>query len=146
VIAAFQNAFIDHLKNAGFNTKDYFGEFTNPSDAKLLKTFLPGIMVDFVESKPDGRSRDNVTFSLYIVHATYSKQEILRTQTDSTLLDYLHRIRRTLMMKSIGGCDPIVVVKIKKIFDDAKDSTYLTVYQMVINTTLYDPIPFEEDL
>jgi len=146
VIAAFQTALIEHLKTAGFNTKDYFGEFTRPSEAKLLKTFLPGIMVDFVESKPDGLNRDNVTFSLYIVHATYSKQEDLRTKTDVTLLDFIHSIRRSLMRISIDNSDPIEITRIKKIYDDAKDSAYLTVYQMVITATLNDLTPLDEEI
>lgn len=146
MIAAFQTALIEHLKTAGFNTKDYFGEFSNPSEAKLLKTFLPGIMVDFVDSKPEGVDRDNVTFSLYIVHATYSKQETLRTQTDITLLDFIHSIRRSLMRTSINGSDPIEITRIKKIYDDAKDSAYLTVYQMALTVTLNDLIPTDEGI
>lgn len=146
MIAVFQNALIKYLKTAGFNTKDYFGEFARPSEAKLLKTFLPGIMVDFVDSKPDGLQRENVTFSLYIVHATYSKQENLRTQTDLTLLDYIWSIRKLIIRKSIGGSDPIEITRIKKIYDDAKDSAYLTVYQMVITATLNDPTPLDEEI
>ncbi|MDD2267021.1 hypothetical protein [Sulfuricurvum sp.] len=146
MIAVFQNALIEYLKTAGFNTKDYFGEFARPSEAKLLKTFLPGIMVDFVDSKPDGLQRENVTFSLYIVHATYSKQENLRTQTDLTLLDYIWSIRKLIIRKSIGGSDPIEITRIKKIYDDAKDSAYLTVYQMVITATLNDPTPLDEEI
>lgn len=146
MVATFQNALIEHLKTSGFNVKDYFGEFSNPSEAKLLKTFLPGIMVDFVESKPDGLDRDNVTFSLYIVHATYSKQEALRTQTDVTLLDFIHSIRRSLMRVSINNSDPIEITRIKKIYDDAKDGAYLTVYQMVLTSTLNDLIPVDEGI
>lgn len=146
MVAAFQNALIEHLKTSGFNVKDYFGEFSNPSEAKLLKTFLPGIMVDFVESKPDGLDRDNVTFSLYIVHSTYSKQEALRTQTDVTLLDFIHSIRRSLMRVSINNSDPIEITRIKKIYDDAKDGAYLTVYQMVLTSTLNDLIPVDEGI
>lgn len=146
MIAAFQTALIEHLKTAGFNTKDYFGEFTRPSEAKLLKTFLPGIMVDFVESKPDGLNRDNVTFSLYIVHATYSKQENLRTQTDVTLLDFITQIKKALMRVSISDSDPIEITRIKKIYDDAKDSAYLTVYQMVLTATLNDTQTINEDI
>lgn len=146
MIAAFQTALIDHLKTAGFNTKDYFGEFSNPSEAKLLKTFLPGIMVDFVESKPDGLNRDNVTFSLYIVHATYSRQENLRTQTDVTLLDFITQIKKALMRVSISNSDPIEITRIKKIYDDAKDSAYLTVYQMVLTATLNDTQTTNEDI
>lgn len=146
MIASFQTALIEHLKTAGFNTKDYFGEFARPSEAKILKTFLPGIMVDFVDSKPDGLNRDNVTFSLYIVHATYSKQEDLRTKTDVTLLDFIHSIRRSLMRISIDNSDPIEITRIKKIYDDAKDSAYLTVYQMVITATLNDLTPLDEEI
>lgn len=146
MIAAFQTALIEHLKTAGFNTKDYFGEFTNPSEAKLLKTFLPGIMVDFVDSKPDGLDRDNVTFSLYIVHVTYSKQEIHRTKTDLTLLGFISKIKKTLMRVSLSGSDPIEITRIKKIYDDAKDSAYLTVYQMVLTATLNDTQTINEDI
>lgn len=146
MIAAFQTALIEHLKTAGFNTKDYFGEFSNPSEAKLLKTFLPGIMVDFVESKPDGLDRENVTFSLYIVHATYSKQETHRTQTDITLLDFHTQIKKALMRVSLSNSDPIEITRVKKIYDDAKDSAYLTVYQMVLTATLNDPQTTNEDI
>lgn len=146
MIAAFQTALIDHLKAAGFNTKDYFGEFSNPSEAKLLKSFLPGIMVDFVDSKPDGLDRDNVTFSLYIVHATYSKQETHRTQTDVTLLGFISSIKKTLMRVSLSNSDPIEITRIKKIYDDAKDSAYLTVYQMVLTATLNDTQTTNEDI
>lgn len=146
MIASFQTALIEHLKTAGFNTKDYFGEFSNPSEAKLLKTFLPGIMVDFVESKPDGLDRENVTFSLYIVHATYSKREELRTETDLTLLGFMSSIRKTLMRVSLSDSDPIEITRTKKIYDDAKDSAYLTVYQMVITATLNDTQTINEDI
>lgn len=146
MIAAFQTALIEHLKTAGFNTKDYFGEFSNPSEAKLPKTFLPGIMVDFVDSRPDGLDRDNVTFSLYIVHATYSKQETYRTQTDLTLLGFISSIKKTLMRVSLNNSDPIEITRIKKIYDNAKDSVYLTVYQMVLTATLNDPQTINEDI
>lgn len=146
MIAAFQTALIEHLKTAGFKTKDYFGELSDPSEVKLLKTFLPGIMVDFVDSKPDGLDRDNVTFSLYIVHVTYSKQEIHRTQTDLTLLGFISKIKKTLMRVSLSNSDPIEITRIKKIYDDAKGSAYLTVYQMAITATLNDTQTINEDI
>lgn len=147
MIAAFQTALIEHLKAAGFNTKDYFGEFTRPSEAKFVKSFIPGIMVDFVDSKPDELDREEASFSLYIIHATYSKQEDKRTQTDLSLLDYIWSIRKSIIRQSVGNSEPIKIVRIKKIYDDAKDSAYLTVYQMVITAVINDTETiYEEDI
>jgi len=137
VVSSFQTALVQHFKDKGFtNVKDYFGEFTRPSDAKIFKTFLPGIMVDFVESSPQSQYRDEVTFSLYVVHATYSKQEAVRTQGDISLLEFIHAIREAIFLTSLDGSDPIRIKRIKKIFDDAKEGMYLTVYQMALSTTL----------
>jgi len=140
MISTFQTALIQYLKDKGFNNvKDYFGEFTRPSDAKIFKTFLPGIMVDFVDATPQAPYSDEVTFSLYIVHATYSKQEYMRKQGDITLLDFIHSVRQSLYYAVVSGSYPINIKRIKKIFDDAKDGMYLTVYQMAISTTLNYP-------
>lgn len=144
MIASFQAALIDHLKATGLNVKEYFGEFDRPEQAKIFKTFLPGVMVDLVEAKPDELYRENVTFSLYIAHVTYSAQEQLRSETNVSLLDYIFGIREALMRVSVGGSDPINVVRYKKIFDAAKDSAYLNVYLMTITTTLNNPTVNEE--
>ncbi|MEW5833046.1 MAG: hypothetical protein AB1763_09445 [Campylobacterota bacterium] len=144
MIATFQSALIEHLQATGLNVKEYFGEFDRPEQAKIFKTFLPGVMVDFVEAKPDELYRENVTFSLYIAHVTYSAQEQLRSETNVSLLDYIFGIRQSLMRVSVGGSDPINVIKYKKIFDAAKDSAYLNVYLMTITATLYNQTINEE--
>ncbi len=138
MIASFQSALIDHLRLTGLNVKEYFGEFDRQEQAKVFKNLLPGVMVDFVKAKPDELYRENVTFSLYIAHVTYSAQEQLRSETNVSLLDYIFGIRTSLMRVSVGGSDPINVVEYRKIFDAVKDSAYLNVYLMTITTTLYN--------
>lgn len=138
MVVSFQKALKDYLETKNFNVKSYFGEFDKPDTAEVLKTFLPCVMVDFVESIPDGLFREDVTFSLYLVHLAYSKQEETRKGKDYALLDFIKDVKDALHVKSIGGNEPINVTKIKKIFDAAKGQSYMTVYLMSFHVTLID--------
>jgi hypothetical protein len=138
MVASFQKTLKDYLKMKNFNVKSYFGEFDKPDTAEVLKTFLPCVMVDFVESTPDGLFREEATFSLYLVHLAYSKQEETRKGKDYALLDFIKDVKDALHVKSIEDNEPINVTKIKKIFDAAKGQSYMTVYLMSFNVTLID--------
>lgn len=138
MVASFEKALKDYLKEKSFNVKSYFGEFDKPDTAEVLKTFLPCVMVDFVESKPDGLFREEATFSLYLVHLAFSKQEDARKNKDYALLDFINNVKTTLHLNSIDGSEPINVTRIKKIFDAAKGTSYMTVYLLNFSVLLND--------
>lgn len=138
MVANFETALKKFLKDKHFNVKSYFGEFDKPDTAEVLKTFLPCVMVDYVGSDPEGLFRENAQFSLYLVHLAYSKQEDTRKGKEYALLDFIKDVKDSLMETSIDGSEPITITKIKKIFDAAKGSSYMTVYLMSFNVTLID--------
>lgn len=138
MVASFQKALKDYLKTKDFNVKSYFGEFDKPDTAEVLKTFLPCVMVDYVESKPDGLFREEAMFSLYLVHLAFSKQEDTRKSKDYALLDFIKDVKTALHIKSVDGSEPINVTRIKKIFDAAKGSSYMTVYLLSFTVMLND--------
>lgn len=138
MVAQFEAALKTYLKEQGFNVKSYFGEFDKPDTAEVLKTFLPCVMVDFVESKPNDLFREDATFSLYLVHLAYSKQEDTRKSKDYALLDFIKNVKNALHVKSIAESEPINVTRIKKIFDAAKGQSYMTVYLLSFDVTLIE--------
>lgn len=137
----FQTELIEHLKTSGFNAKDYFGEFDDRANVQVLKTFLPGVMVDYVESQFKSNYEEKAEFSLYIVYAGYSKQEEKRTAADMTLLRYIRSIRRAVVERGFGNSSPVEMTRARKLLDAARNGMYLVVYLATITATVYDEEP-----
>lgn len=143
MLSEFQTQLIGHLNEKGLTTKEYFGELSDKNRLKMVKNELPLILVDFVGSDGGGDYEENVTFNLYLLHATYSKNEKLRTSTNLSLLDFRRTLKRLIVQHSFGNSSPIEVNKTKKLLDAAVDGAYLSVYTMSIKAVVYDTEPLQ---
>lgn len=137
MLSVFQTDLIKHI-NTKYTAKEYFGELADKTRLKLIKNDLPMVLVDFVGADSDGAYEDISTFNLYILHAAYSKNEELRSNTKLALLDYIRSIKRLIAQQSFGNSSPIEIKKTKKMLDAAVDGAYLTVYTMSISATIFD--------
>jgi len=137
MLSAFQTQLIAHI-NAAHKAKEYFGELSDKNRLKMVKNDLPMVLVDFVSSDAEDTYSEAATFNLYILHATYSKNEDLRTQTNLSLLDFVRSIKRLIVQQSFADSSPIEIKKTKKMLDAAVDGAYLTVYTMSITAVIYD--------
>lgn len=145
MLSEFQTQLLDHI-NTTHKAKEYFGELSDKNRLKMVKNNLPMVLVDFVNSDTEDAYSEEATFNLYILHATYSKNEDLRIQTNLSLLDYLHSVKRLLVQQTFGDSSPIEIKKTKKMLDAAVDGAYLTVYIMSITATVYDREPLNEEV
>lgn len=145
MLSAFQTDLIEHI-NTAHTAKEYFGELSDKNRLKMVKNDLPMVLVDFVSSDAEDAYAEAATFNLYILHATYSKNEELRSKTNLSLLDFIHSIKRLIVQQSFGDSSPIEIKKTKKMIDAAVDGAYLSVYIMSITATIYDTQPLEGDI
>ncbi|DAB30672.1 MAG TPA: hypothetical protein CFH84_02660 [Sulfurimonas sp. UBA12504] len=145
MLSAFQTGLIEHI-NLTHTCKEYFGELSDKSRLKMVKNDLPMVLVDFVSSDAEDAYAEAATFNLYILHATYSKNEELRSKTNLSLLDFIHSIKRLIVQQSFGYSSPIEIKKTKKMIDAAVDGAYLSVYTMSITATIYDTQPLQEGI
>jgi hypothetical protein len=142
MLSAFQTQLIAHI-NTEHKAKEYFGELSDKNRLKMVKNDLPLVLVDFVSSDAEDAYSEAAAFNLYILHATYSKNEDLRTQTNLSLLDFVHSIKRLIVQQSFADSSPIEIKKTKKMLDAAVDGAYLTVYTMTLKAIIYDTEPLE---
>lgn len=138
MLSEFQTLLIGHLNEADVTAKEYFGELADTNRLKMVKNDLPMVLVDFVGCDGDGDYDEESTFNLYLLHATYSKNEKLRTATKVSLLEFRRNVKRLVVQQSFGDSSPIKIGKTKKLLDAAVDGAYLTVYTMTITATIYD--------
>lgn len=142
MLSGFQTQLIGRI-NEVHVAKEYFGELSDKNRLKMVKNDLPMVLVDFVGSTGDGDYGEDATFNLYLLHATYSKNETLRSATNLSLLDFRRSIKRLIVQQSFGGSSPVEVGKTKKLLDAAVDGAYLTVYTMTVKAVIYDTEPLE---
>ncbi len=145
MLSVFQTDLINHIKTQ-FAAKEYFGELSDKNRLKMIKNELPMILVDFVDSDSINAYEENAKFNLYMIHATYSKNEGLRSNTKLTLLNFIRSIKRLIAQRTFGNSSPIEIKKTKKLLDAAVDGAYLTVYTMTIVATIYDKEPLEGEI
>jgi len=145
MLSTFQTSLIAYL-NTTYKAKEYFGELSDKSRLNRVKSDLPIILVDFVESNTQNSYDEEVTFNLYLIHATYSKNESIRANTNLSLLDFVHSVKRLIVEQVFTDSGPIEINKTKKMLDTAVDGAYLTVYTMSIKSIIYDREPLNEDI
>jgi len=145
MLSTFQTELLKHI-NTVYKAKEYFGELADKTRLQRVKTDLPIILVDFTGSDSQGTYEEEVSYNLYLIHATYSKNETLRASTHITLLDFIHSVKRLVVENTFGSSSPIEIDKTKKMLDAAIDGAYLTVYTMSIKATVYDTQPLNEDI
>lgn len=145
MLSAFQTDLIEHI-NTAYTAKEYFGELSDKNRLKMVKNDLPMILVDFVNSDSNNAYDETATFNLYILHATYSKNEKARSDTKLSLLNLIRSIKRLVVQQSFGNSSPVEIKKTKKMIDAAVDGSYLTVYTMSIEAIVYDTEPLEEEI
>ncbi|WP_455756480.1 hypothetical protein [Sulfurimonas sp.] len=126
--------------NAGIKAKEYFGELENPQDGKFLKGSLPIIYIDFIEDDTSKPRTIDLNFALYIVHASYSKNELTRKDTQNEIHDLLKKVYKHLAFQSIEDSEPIELKKLKKIYDANAANAYVTVYKKDISMSIPNPI------
>ena len=124
----YEKALIEKLQDIA-TTQKYYGELEHPTSAQFVQNDLPLIYVDFLEEKPMGNLHTELTYSLYIVHLSYSKHKSTRTQKHYELYDLNTDIRKALFCKSILDSKPISLSKLSKIYDAVSPHGYLTVYK-----------------
>jgi len=134
------------LINTKYKAKEYFGELADKSRLQRVKTDLPIILVDFVQSDSKNSYDEEVSFNLYLIHATFSKNETLRANTNLSLLDFVHSVKRLIVEQTFTDAGPIEIKKTKKMLDAAVEGAYLSVYTMSIKSVLYDREPLNEDI
>jgi len=134
------------LINTKYKAKEYFGELADKSRLQRVKTDLPIILVDFVQSDSKNSYDEEVSFNLYLIHATFSKNETLRANTNLALLDFVHSVKRLIVEQAFTDAGPIEIIKTKKMLDAAVEGAYLSVYTMNIKSVLYDREPLNEDI
>ena len=144
MLSAFQSELIELIKTK-HNAKEYFGELADKNRLKMVKTDLPMILVDFTESDSHKAHDEDSKFNLYIMHASYSKNEKIRSDTNLSLLDLIRSVKRLIVDKSLSNSSGIEIKKIKKMIDAAIDGAYLTVYTMSITATIYDTEPLDTE-
>lgn len=122
------------------NTKAYAGELNNPQDGLFLQQNLPCVFVDFIEDDTSDVHTSKVVFSLYIVHISYSKNELNRAKVKKELFTLLKDIYKAIAFKPILDSKPIRLTKLKKIFDAVAKGGYLTVYKKDIHIDIPNPL------
>ncbi len=133
------------LLNKITTTQKYYGELEHPTSAQFIQNDLPLIYVDFLGEDTKTNYTCELTFSLYIVHLSYSKHKSNRTKKHSELYDLNDDIRKTLFMQSILESSPITLKKLSKIYDAVSANGYLTIYKRDLTFIIPNNIE-EEDL
>lgn len=118
----------------------YFGELSELEKGNFIKNGLPIIYIDFVGDDFPNTKDIDITFSLYIVHMSFSKNKITREKTNNEIHDVLQKIYKLFSFKSIFGSDPIKLEKLQKIFDATAAGGYLTIYKKDLSIRIKNPI------
>lgn len=140
----YELALIDSLKDIA-TVQKYYGELEHPTTAQFLQNDLPLIYVDFLGEETNSNFTIELTYSLYIVHLSYSKHQSNRTKKHYELYDLNADIRKELFMKSIIDSTPIQLKKLSKIYDAVSANGYLTIYKRDLTFVIPNNMD-EEDL
>lgn len=132
----FQKTLKDAL-NQVVPTKVYKGELKDPKSSSFVPKKLPCIYIDFVEEQPFNDIAYEVSFHLYIVHASYSLHEKNQEKKEKKLFELIEEINEKINNKNIGNhIDVIKPKKLSKIFDAKSADAYITIYKRTISTKL----------
>ena len=111
------------------NVDTYYGEFSLLSDIKIDHNKMPAIFVDFLGENPINGYQQKLTFSLYLVHASFSKNEKTRDDKRYSIYSLIQEVNKALHLKPILESEPIVLKSSKKILDAKAQNAYLVIFQ-----------------
>lgn len=132
----FEDEIKESLNKEGMTANKYFGELSNPSLVKIDINKLPLIYIDYVGNKPINPVKKEHNFCLYIAHISFSKNPTTRTSKHYELYDVLEKLNQTLNLKSFNQSEPIKMGKTQKIYDQATEKGYLTVFKQDFSAIL----------
>lgn len=125
---------------ADVSIKEYFGELDNPSEGKFLTNSLPCIYVDFVGDDTTNGMYHNLYFSLYLLNISFSKNEINKAKSRGDVLTLLNNLYKGIAYKSVIDSKPIILGKLRKIFDSTSTKGYLTVFAKELTIDIPNPL------
>ena len=114
----------------------YFGEFSSVDEIKIDTKKMPIIYVDFLGETPLNCYEVGVEFSLYIAHASFSKNENIRDSKRYEIYTLLEDINKSLMAKTILEAQPIKCKSSSKILDAKSTNAYITIFKKNIEFTI----------
>jgi hypothetical protein len=138
----YQDELIKLLKDnlEGVGVKEYFGELDNPNEGKFLTNSIPCIYVDFVGDDTTNGIYHNLYFSLYLLNISFSKNEINKAKSKEDVLTLLADLYECIAYKKVIDSKPIILKKLRKIFDSATNKGYLTVYTKELIMDIPNPL------
>ena len=117
------------LKTITPNVDTYYGEFSSLNDIKIDHNKMPAIYVDFLGENPINGYQQKLSFSLYLVHASFSKNEKTRDDKRYSIYSLIQDVNKALHLKPILESEPIVLKSSKKILDAKAQNAYLVIFQ-----------------
>ena len=124
------------LKTITPNVDTYYGEFSSLNDIKIDHNKMPAIYVDFLGENPINSYQQKLTFSLYLVAASISKNEKTRDDKRYSIYSLIQEVNKALHLKPILESEPIVLKSSKKILDAKAQNAYLVIFQKNIEFTV----------
>ncbi len=135
------------LKSVTDNVDTYFGEFSSLNDIKIDPKKMPAIYVDFLGENPINSYQQKLSFSLYLVAASFSKNEKTRDEKRYDIYSLIKEVNKTLHLKPILESEPIKLKSSKKILDAKAQNAYLVIFkkdiEFNIETNLLEGEDFE---
>ena len=89
------------LKEITNNVDTYYGEFSSLSDIKIDHNKMPAIYVDFLGETPINSYQQKLSFSLYLVAASFSKNEKTRDDKRYDIYSLIDNVNKLLHLTGI---------------------------------------------
>ena len=118
------------------NVDTYYGEFSLINDIKIDHNKMPAIYVDFLGENPINSYQQKLSFSLYLVAASFSKNEKTRDDKRYSIYSLITEVNKALHLKPILESEPITLKPSKKILDAKAQNAYLVIFQKNIEFTV----------
>lgn len=118
------------------NVDTYYGEFSSLNDIKIDHNKMPAIYVDFLGENPINSYQQKLSFSLYLVAASFSKNEKTRDDKRYSIYSLITEVNKALHLKPILESEPIILKPSKKILDAKAQNAYLVIFQKNIEFTV----------
>ena len=129
----------DELKNILSEVttcETYFGEFYSLNEIKIDSKKMPIIYIDFLGETPVNNYEVSLEFSLYIVHAAFSKNENIRDSKRYEIYTLLAQINEALQSKPVLDSQLIKSKGSKKILDAKSANAYITIFKKNIEFSI----------
>lgn len=124
------------LETITTNVDTYYGEFSSLNDIKIDHNKMPAIFVDFLGENPINSYQQKLSFSLYLVAASFSKNEKTRDDKRYSIYSLITEVNKVLHLKPILESEPIILKPSKKILDAKAQNAYLVIFQKNIEFTV----------